>query len=83
MFLVTVRGGTNDRRLLTRLLLGFLDAGVSSKVGAHHGEAKDRLGGHHASQQGILDFSFPKTLPLERMLLRLRDGLTSIRWVEE
>ena len=67
------RRSTNYIRVPTTLI-GLIDASVSIKVAVNHGKAKNRLGGYHASQQVILDFSFLKTLPLAEV----RNGMAEL-----
>ena len=69
----TYRRGTNYIRVPTTLI-GLIDASVAIKVAVNHGQAKNRLGAFHASQQVILDFSFLATLPTDQV----RNGMAEL-----
>lgn len=69
----TFRRSTPYIRVPTTLI-GLIDASVSIKVGVNHGKYKNRLGGYHASEKVILDFSFLKTLPVDQV----RNGMAEI-----
>jgi len=47
--------------------IGLIDASVAIKVAVNHGKLKNRLGAYRASGKVILDFSFLKTLPVDRV----------------
>ncbi|BAZ28361.1 3-dehydroquinate synthase [Cylindrospermum sp. NIES-4074] len=69
----TYRRSTNYIRIPTSLI-GLIDASVAIKVAVNHKKLKNRLGGYHASQKVLLDFSLLRTLPTNQV----RNGMAEL-----
>jgi demethyl-4-deoxygadusol synthase len=64
---------TNYIRIPTSLS-GSIDASIAIQVGENHGKLKNSLKAYHPDRPVILDFSFLKTLPIDR----IRSGMVEL-----